>query len=683
VAIEPHPYNEEVIFANCLEGYPIETGAVISSLTINCQEAPPTLVAANNTDDTHVVVEFDRPVTPETAGLVSNYSLFETVQPGNVVPLVDATPQPDSTSVILTTQVALTHQLNYTVRVSGVKNVFGVSIIPGSEITFIASETEPPQLLSAAMTGQAQVELTFSEALDAASAENEPNYEIFRTLDPGLTVTVSLAQLLPTGTVVRLSTLVPFVDGVSYTARVTGVKDSAGNTIGEDNEAAFTAEDIYPPELVSVSVPGADIITLRFTEPLDEASAENVGNYVLFRTYDTENVIPVLTATLDGTLVTLTLQTGMSAWTDYTLALSGQEDLAGNAIVPVSTGILYTDGVRSSKISLYLDEARSDYSLDIGPYQIFDVYVWCSPSSDGMMCAEYAISANPAYESLQCLEIGSEMSPLVSVSMGDFTSGISTCLYDCQHAWTWISKARYMYISGQGTIRVVPHPAVGTAQFATCLEGHPLEQVELGTAIKVNIVWVATMLQNSSADYADGAVTLAWTLKEGSDTPRFDVSRREASPGTGTLEGFENLDGGGIERDGLSFSFTDRSFMPGGSYEYLVSFDDGGTQRTLFVSEPVKTPAMPLTLRQNKPNPFNPATTISLFMPEPGNAVLEIFDVTGRRIATLHSGYLDRGEHPFQWHGTDSAGNRVSSGIYFYRLTAGKESISRKMVLMR
>ena len=97
----------------------------------------------------------------------------------------------------------------------------------------------------------------------------------------------------------------------------------------------------------------------------------------------------------------------------------------------------------------------------------------------------------------------------------------------------------------------------------------------------------------------------------------------------------------------------------------------------------VSTPGMPLALSQNSPNPFNPATTINYYLPTPCNMKLEIFDVAGRRIAVLKEGKADRGHHRVEWNGVDARGDRVSSGVYLYRLTAGKETMSRKMVLLR
>ncbi len=91
----------------------------------------------------------------------------------------------------------------------------------------------------------------------------------------------------------------------------------------------------------------------------------------------------------------------------------------------------------------------------------------------------------------------------------------------------------------------------------------------------------------------------------------------------------------------------------------------------------------PLELHQNSPNPFNPVTTIAFTTPSRGRATLEIYDVSGRLVRTLVEGTVDAGRHERLWDGTDAIGHEVGSGLYFYRVTFGTESKSRKMLLVR
>lgn len=88
-------------------------------------------------------------------------------------------------------------------------------------------------------------------------------------------------------------------------------------------------------------------------------------------------------------------------------------------------------------------------------------------------------------------------------------------------------------------------------------------------------------------------------------------------------------------------------------------------------------------LSQNMPNPFNPKTTIAFNLSAPSSVVLEIFDVAGRKVATLVDEQLPAGPYNAVWNGHSDGGERVASGVYFYRLAAGDRETSRKMVLLK
>lgn len=94
--------------------------------------------------------------------------------------------------------------------------------------------------------------------------------------------------------------------------------------------------------------------------------------------------------------------------------------------------------------------------------------------------------------------------------------------------------------------------------------------------------------------------------------------------------------------------------------------------------------AQPATkLAQNHPNPFNPSTTISFALEEPGRARLCVYDAAGRMVATPVEGTRPAGEHSVVWDGRGNDGTPVSSGGYFYRLRAEALEQTRKMLLLR
>ena len=88
-------------------------------------------------------------------------------------------------------------------------------------------------------------------------------------------------------------------------------------------------------------------------------------------------------------------------------------------------------------------------------------------------------------------------------------------------------------------------------------------------------------------------------------------------------------------------------------------------------------------LAQNAPNPFNSQTVLSYFLPAPGPARLEVFTLTGQRVAVLRQGPQEAGYHRPHWDGRDDAGHPVASGLYLYRLVTSEDVLTRKLVLLR
>ena len=85
----------------------------------------------------------------------------------------------------------------------------------------------------------------------------------------------------------------------------------------------------------------------------------------------------------------------------------------------------------------------------------------------------------------------------------------------------------------------------------------------------------------------------------------------------------------------------------------------------------------------NDPNPFNPTTTISYQLPADSKVHISIFNIKGQKVKTLVNEILPAGEHSAIWNGRDSNGNRVGSGIYFYKLKAGDFQKVKKMILIK
>lgn len=90
-------------------------------------------------------------------------------------------------------------------------------------------------------------------------------------------------------------------------------------------------------------------------------------------------------------------------------------------------------------------------------------------------------------------------------------------------------------------------------------------------------------------------------------------------------------------------------------------------------------------LKQNYPNPFNPTTTIEFSLNHNGfeHVSLTVYNLLGKKIKTLYSGVLDRGNYRFEWNGTNQANQPVASGLYFYRLQVKNQASVKQMILIK
>ena len=180
-----------------------------------------------------------------------------------------------------------------------------------------------------------------------------------------------------------------------------------------------------------------------------------------------------------------------------------------------------------------------------------------------------------------------------------------------------------------------------------------------------------------AGELRDYAVVLTWSLSEPELVVGIHLYRGEGSDGA-ELERLTDVPLGGD-----AVSYTDGEAVPGRSYSYQIGVLTGGGREVRSPLVSMELPPRPLTLEQNYPNPFNPATEIAYFLPEREGVELVIYDVTGRRVRALVSGVQAMGRYVVGWNGLNDRGDSVGSGVYYYRLRAGKKIITRKMVLLR
>ena len=633
---------------------------------------PPSLVAASTISDSVVVLEFSEPLDPVVDGAVDRFFVFEYDDPPSILPLVSAALEPSQTTVRLVTGMKGYVGLAYRAEVDSIPDLAG-NMFSGLSGAFYFTDDIPPELLGAEAVAGGRVIAHFSEQIATAPVSGFLLYETADSLSgvPILSRSLSTDRLSVTLTLGEL-----MMSGTQYTLRVSDVYDMHGNPIPPGSETQFVFLDESPPELVSALAITGSYIRATFDETLDPATAGDVANYLVYRSSDPGDEIAVESAVAGQSSVDLYLAGGMESYIQYTLRADGVEDLFGNPCVDQTVGLVFRDSGEPAMVGLWADGSRISNSVEVPPYTMFRIYFWAQGGGDGVFGVEYSLNFSPVYAM-----IGLTLNPAIaSLQLGEPYSGHSVVLTDCQYPWAWTHYMDCIMLSDiEDVVLILPHPATGLVQVATCLAGHPLAVPSVISMLSLNgDIPIATLLESWEASYRTGGIEVGWTLSDTGTVPGFSVTRLEGEGSVG-----QPVPDDLVSRTDLTFTLFDSSIEYGRTYRYRIEYEDEGERRVLFETQPVETPLLPLTLRQNRPNPFNPSTRISFFLPSAGEVRLEIYDVQGRFVRRLVEGPFGAGDHEVSWDGLDRAGRPVDSGVYFYRLQYGKEQISRKMVLLR
>src|SRR5690606_4090224 len=116
----------------------------------------------------------------------------------------------------------------------------------------------------------------------------------------------------------------------------------------------------------------------------------------------------------------------------------------------------------------------------------------------------------------------------------------------------------------------------------------------------------------------------------------------------------------------------------GTTYYRLKQIDFDGAFEYSKVVEVNSLADLKYDLEQNYPNPFNPTTTISYSIPENSFVTIKVFDVLGNEVASLVNEEMETGRHKIDFNAAN-----LSSGVYYYSITAGNFTASKKFILMK
>ena len=134
----------------------------------------------------------------------------------------------------------------------------------------------------------------------------------------------------------------------------------------------------------------------------------------------------------------------------------------------------------------------------------------------------------------------------------------------------------------------------------------------------------------------------------------------------------------------LWFQSFDLGLLPAGPHPVTVTLDvEGDPSMAVNLREttlPLYVDEAPVT--QNVPNPFVSTTRFTVINPAEGPVDVGIFDVNGRRIATLWTGTMSAGSREFNWNGRRDDGPRAAIGVYFSRVAFSNRVVTRRLVML-
>ncbi len=194
---------------------------------------------------------------------------------------------------------------------------------------------------------------------------------------------------------------------------------------------------------------------------------------------------------------------------------------------------------------------------------------------------------------------------------------------------------------------------------------------------------------------SENFVNIAWTAETETNHSGYNIYRNEAKDLDNAIKINAHLiDQGSEIGTQNNYFYTDFEVYTNIVYYYwLESVSLNGASDfygplTVTIGDPTQEPLPPVVPMVTKlynafPNPFNPNTNIRYSLKEAGKVNIEIYNMKGQRIKAYHQEHNAPGYYQVSWDGRDENGRVVSSGIYLYRLTTGKYTAAKKMILAK
>jgi len=453
-------------------------------------------------------------------------------------------------------------------------------------------------------------------------------------------------------------------------------KDNNGNsTTGNIWNFATLFEDVTPPELIGVQIVNPYQVVLDFSEPMDSAQIGNLLNYEI------SNQVQVLNAQLDVYQERLFLTTTIHD-SDFihSVLITGLTDISGNLISSQSNSFLYKllDFSPMTFLQYLIDDVNASATAsNTSSNKTLDGLFFGDPDPNSRWTADNM----PQWIEYDLGEVNSIT--MIASSFDRWNFGriyeYSVQISEDANLWNEIISNQFS-LPEEWTTNVLD--TINTRFIRIiCLSNNESNQAGLWeTRIFGPDSLTPVELVSFSAEVKEqNNVELKWTTATEMNNQSFNVERKNEGQEFITIG---TLAGHGTTTNTSYYQFIDES-VEDGSYKYRLKQIDFNGQFTYSneIDVLINIPSQ-FKLEQNYPNPFNPVTTIKFSIPEFSIVTLKIFNVLGNEIATLVDGEKEAGDYEIRFDALNGV-NKLSSGIYFLSLNAGKFVDTKKMVLLK
>lgn len=636
---------------------------------------PPVIASVRILDQTHVDITFSEDVEKRSAETLQNYR----IETG--ITIYQAQLDQNNRTVHLVTSphypgVSYTLIVNNVCDRAPTPNYIAANST--QQYSYIENDTTAPIIYSVNIRNSNLVDVTFSEQVEQASAENVQNYRI----NNGINVLVAILDInLKT---VHLSTS-SHQANMSYTVTVNNVLDRAlpPNKIksGSVFSYIYQPDDKEPPQLLSAEPTDGTHLLLTFSEPLDRSSAEQEANYFI------NNGIGILNAKLDTGLVSVRLTTTMHQnGKTYKLTVHGIIDRSpnANAIVGEQSAqytYFYQDKeppllekvqvVYGTYLKIFFNEPIeresaelfTNYSINRG------IRVIGATLDNNLKVVHLTTSEHQANSSYLLTVNNIRDRAAVPNKIADNTTYNYSFKVDSTAVIVGMNKENYKmaylrvgdkyYIDREYTLTSIPSEMKGYLWIKTANDDRGAKDTNFLSFQLKDTADVYVAYDSRATNYPNWLTNhfhrIGKSIGVSEYAQELDVWKKDIFTSVVTLGG--NLAAG----------------AEGAESMYSVIIQTKNSDQPFGPEDPISQGATNIfLLYQNSPNPFNAGTEIRFQLPRNVYVELKIYNILGQTVRTLTQGYKNAGHYLLQWDGKTDDGLTLPSGVYFSKLIVKK-----------